>query len=37
MRAVVSPDGDTLSVDGFAVPLFAGIVRGTHILTPAGA
>lgn len=36
VRAVFTPGGDTLSVGGFAVPLFVCFTRGTHILTPAG-
>lgn len=36
VRAVFTPDGDTLSVGGFAVPLFVCFTRGTRILTPAG-
>ena len=34
--AVFDPNGDTLNVSGFAVPLFVCFTRGTLILTPAG-
>lgn len=34
--AVFGPDGDTLNVSGFAVPLFVCFTRDTHILTPSG-
>lgn len=36
VRAVFTPDGDTLSVGGFVLPMFICFTRGTHILTPAG-
>ncbi|WP_224814979.1 Hint domain-containing protein [Hasllibacter sp. MH4015] len=36
VRAVFTPNGDTLVVDGFALPMFVCFVRGTHILTPSG-
>ncbi|MEX3015212.1 Hint domain-containing protein [Gymnodinialimonas hymeniacidonis] len=34
--ATFTPDGDTLTVDGFALPMFVCFVRGTRILTPEG-
>ncbi len=34
--AVFTPNGETLSVSGFALPVFVCFTRGTHILTPAG-
>lgn len=36
VRAVFTPGGDTLSVGGFALPVFVCFTRGTHILTPVG-
>lgn len=34
--AIFGPSGESLSVGGFAVPMFICFTRGTHILTPAG-
>ncbi|GAB5445951.1 Hint domain-containing protein [Gymnodinialimonas sp.] len=36
VRAVFTPNGDVLSVGGFALPMFICFTRGTHILTPSG-
>lgn len=36
VRAVFDPTGESLSVGGFALPMFICFTRGTHILTPAG-
>ncbi len=36
VKAIFTPNGDELLVDGFLLPMFVCFVRGTRVLTPTG-